>query len=219
MFSKLIVCAIVGLASLVAASDPTTPQRLRAKSNSTSLAYNGFYFGTYHQGAGLADATLLANASEALAGAFLNATANVTTSAYYLDFNTSISTGGSSVEYYHAQITGTGGYESMKLMTVNLAEAPSEGFSFDSQGRLAYQNSTDFAACEWTHLVRCLHRSLLIVAWISNCVLEVPFLRKYCTLAVWMRRYRVDQGRPILLNIQSRAQKQNRCFSHLDASH
>lgn len=153
MFSKLVICAIVGLASLVAASDPTTPQRLRAKSNSTSLAYNGFYFGTYHKGAGLADATLLANSSEALAGAFLNATANVTTSAYYLDFNTTISTGGSSVEYYHAQITGTGGYESMKLMTVSLAEPPSEGFSFDSQGRLAYQNSTDFAACEWTHAV------------------------------------------------------------------
>jgi len=152
MFSKLII-AIIGLAALVAASDPTTPQRLRAKSNSTSLAYNGFYFGSYHQGAGLADATLLANSSEALAGAFLNATANVTTSGYYLDFNNTINTGGSSVLYYHAQITGTGGYESMKLMTVSLAEEPSEGFSFDSQGRLAYQNSTDFAACEWTHTV------------------------------------------------------------------
>ena len=176
MFSKLFICAIVVLAALVAASDTTTPQRLRAKSNSTSLAYNGFYFATYHQGAGLADATLIANSSEALAGAFLNATANVTTSAYYLDFNTTISTGGSSVEYYHAQITGTGGYESMKLMTVNLAEAPSEGFSFDSQGRLTYQNSTDFAACEWTHAVCSLYKILLIAAWISNCVLEVPLL-------------------------------------------
>jgi hypothetical protein len=176
MFSKFIICALVGLASLVAASDPTTPQRLRAKFNSTSLAYNGFYFATYHQGAGLADATLIANASEALAGAFLNATANVTTSAYYLDFNTTISTGGSSVEYYAAQITGTGGYESMKLMTVNLASAPSEGFSFDSQGRLAYQNSTDFAACEWTHAVCLAFTQFLIVAWISNCLLEVSLL-------------------------------------------
>lgn len=155
MFSKLIVCAIVGLVSLVAASDPTTPQRLRAKSNSTSLAYNGFYFASYHEGAGFDDATLVANSSEALAGAFLNATANVTTSAYYLDFNTSISTGGSSVEYYHAQIAGSGGYDTLVLMTVNLAEAPSEGFSFDSQGRLAYQNSTAFAACDWTHAVLC----------------------------------------------------------------
>jgi hypothetical protein len=152
MLRQLFLCAILGLASFVAASDPTTPQRLRAKSNSTSLAYNGFYFATYHQGAGLADATLISNSSQALSGAFLNATANVTTSQYYLDFNTSISTGADSL-FYHAQITGTGGYESLKLMTVNIADAPTEGFTFDTQGRLAYQNTTNFAACEWTHLV------------------------------------------------------------------
>lgn len=153
MLRQLFVYAVLGLASLVAASDPSTPQRLRAKSNSTSLAYNGFYFATYHQGAGLADATLIANSSEALAGAFLNATANVTTDEYYLDFNTSISTGANSSLFYHAQITGTGGYESLKLMTVNIAEAPTGGFTFTSDGKLAYQNSTNFAACEWTHTV------------------------------------------------------------------
>src|SRR5271170_4598081 len=68
MFVKLISCALVGLASLVSASDPTTPQILRSRSNATSLAYNGFYLATYHQGAGFADTTLIVNASLALGG-------------------------------------------------------------------------------------------------------------------------------------------------------
>jgi hypothetical protein len=138
---------LVTLATLTGfayASDPTTPQHLRAKSNSTSLAYNG---------AGFADATLLANVSQALGGAFLNATANVTEFQYYLDFNTSLSTGASSSIFYHAQISSGGAYDSLSLLTVNVAEAPTSGFSFDDQGRLSWQNSTNFAACEWTHAV------------------------------------------------------------------
>ena len=84
----------------------------------------------------------------------MNATANVTVSQYYLDFNTSIA-GGSATGpiYYHAQFGGGGAYDSMLLLTVSLAEAPGEGFNFDSQGRLSYQNGTDWAACEWSHTV------------------------------------------------------------------
>ena len=138
----------------MSASDPTTPQVLRARSIATSLAYNGFYFATYHQGAGFADATLIANDSEALGGAFLNATANVTTDQYYLDFNTTISAGaGVPPIYYAAQIESEGGYNSMSLLTVNLAAPPVGGFTFDSEGRLAFQNGTDWAACEWVHAV------------------------------------------------------------------
>jgi hypothetical protein len=151
MFYTLIVSAFVGLASLVSASDPTTPQPLRARSNDTSL-YNGFYFASYHEGAGFADATLLANDSVALGGAFLNATANVTLNQYYLDFNTTVSAGTEQI-FYHAQISTGSGYDSLYLITVNLAEDPSPGWTFDAQGRLAWQNSTMFAACQWTHLV------------------------------------------------------------------
>jgi hypothetical protein len=163
------------LATFAFAGDFSAPQRLRARSNATSLAYNGFYFASYHQGAGLDDATLVSNVSNSLGGAFLNATANVTTEAYYLDFNTSISTGSNSSVFYHAQIVSEGGYNSMNLMTVNLAEPPTGGFSFDSQGRLAWEGTTDFAACEWIHAVFPT-LLLLIVAWISECVLEVSVL-------------------------------------------
>jgi hypothetical protein len=142
-------------------SDPTTPQRLRAKSNATSLAYNGFYFATYHQGAGFDDATLISTISEALGGAFLNATSDIARDGYYLDFNTTISAGTNSSFFYHAQITFDGGYSSLALMTANLAEAPVSGFTFDAEGRLAWQNSTGFAACEWTHAV-CFLRIVLI---------------------------------------------------------
>jgi hypothetical protein len=44
-------------------------------------------------------------------------------------------------------------YSSMNLLTMNLVEALDGEFSFDSEGRLGWQNSTDFAACEWTHTV------------------------------------------------------------------
>jgi hypothetical protein len=151
MLTLLITLAT--LTGIAYSSDPTTPQHLRAKSNSTSLAYNGFYFSSYHQGAGFADATLVSNISQALGGAFLNATANVTESQYYLNFNTSISTGASSSIFYHAQISSGGSYDSLSLLTVNLAEAPTSGFSFDDQGKLSWENSTNFAACEWTHAV------------------------------------------------------------------
>lgn len=171
MFVQLISCALVGLASLVSASDPTIPQLLRARSNDTSLAYNGFYFASYHQGAGFSDATLISNASQALGGAFLNATANVTTDQYYLDFNTSIATGATEL-FWHAQILNEGFYNSMSLLTVNLAEAPVGGFAFDSQGRLAFQNGTDWAACQWVHAVIVSLFTMLIVARISKRVLE-----------------------------------------------
>jgi hypothetical protein len=152
MIRQIVLFALVGLAALVTASDPTTPQKLRAKSNSTSLAYNGFYLSTYHQGAGFDDATLVANASLAIGGAFLNATANVTTSQYYLDFNTSISSGTDQI-FYHAQIQGFGSYSSVQTLTLNLAQAPEDGFTFDTQGRLSWQNQTNWAACEFDHTV------------------------------------------------------------------
>jgi hypothetical protein len=185
MFSQLIACALVGLASLVAASDPTTPQLLRARSNATSLAYNGFYLATYHEGAGFDDATLVANVSSALGGAFLNATANVTTDEYYLDFNTSIASTGASPIYYHAQISSGSAYDSLNILTLNLAQDPTPGFSFDDEGRLAWQNSTGWAACEWTHMV-CLFMILLIVGWISFCVLGVSCLCGCYSFAMWM---------------------------------
>ena len=166
MFVQLISCALIGVASLVSASDPTTPQLLRARSNDTSLAYNGFYISSYHQGAGFSDATLVSNVSQALGGAFLNATANVTLNEYYLDFNTTIATGTTEL-FWHAQIQSGGGYNSMSLLTVNLAEDPVGGFTFDSQGRLAWQNGTDWAACQWVHALRALFLMVLIVAWIS----------------------------------------------------
>ena len=182
--------ALVGLASLVAASDPTTPQRLRAKSNSTSLAYNGFYFATYHQGAGFDDATLISNASQALGGAFLNATSNPNSfEQYYLDFNTSIPAGNESL-FYHAQLQGFGGYSSLQMLTVNLAQAPEDGFSFDAEGRLAWQNVTSWAACEFIHTVpdfvlQIANRSLDILVFsgstqstlvLPHCLADVPRL-------------------------------------------
>ena len=55
---------------------------------------------------------------------------------------------------------------------MNLAEAPVGGFAFDSQGRLAFQNGTDWAACQWVHAVIVSLFTMLIVARISKRVLE-----------------------------------------------
>jgi hypothetical protein len=146
--------AFVGFACLVAASNSSIPELLRAKSNSTSLAYEGFYLATYHQGAGLADATLVNNASLALGGAFLNGTDNSTVSGNYLLFNTTITTGTSGpLIYYHANFLGLGAYSSLQQLTINLAEDPVSGFSFDAEGRLAWQNVTTWAACDFAHTV------------------------------------------------------------------
>jgi len=169
MFRQIIALAVTGLASLVFASDPTTPQLLRAKSNSTSLAYEGFYLATYHQGAGLADATLVSNLSNAIGGAFLNATDNTTISGYYLDFNTSIPIGTNGPPlYYHANFLGLGAYSSLQLLTINIAEAPVSGFTFDGEGRLAWQNATTWAACEFVHTAYTLMTS------ITNDSLDIP---------------------------------------------
>lgn len=151
MFSRL-TFLLLCLAAFTAAQDPTGAQLLRAKSNSTSLAYNGFYLSTYHQGAGFADATLVSNVSDSIGGAFLNATDDPSMGQYYLDFNTSIAAGNETF-YYHAQIVSGGGYNSMNLLTLHLAEAPTGQFSFDDQGRLAWENGTGWAACEWIHAV------------------------------------------------------------------
>jgi hypothetical protein len=144
------------IAAFASASDPKTPQLLLAVSNSSG--YAGLYLTTYDQGGGFNDAALTANRSRALGGAFLNATADVTKEKYYLDFNTTISACQGKFDIYHAQMHSDGQYSSMNLLTVNIVEAPDDGFSFDSAGRLGWQNSTDFAACEWTHAVRPLDR-------------------------------------------------------------
>jgi hypothetical protein len=153
MFSKFTTHVLLGLAAMVSAQNPAGAELLRAKSNSTSLAYNGFYLSTYHQGAGFADATLVANQSEAIGGAFLNATNDPNLGEYYLDFNTSIAAGNETI-YYSAQIYSGGGYNTMSIMTINLASGPQGGFDIDAEGRLSYENGTSWAACDWIHAVR-----------------------------------------------------------------
>ena len=144
---KFSVIEIVSLlTAVVHASDPMTPQQLRVVAvNSTGRTYEGFYMSTYHEGAGFADATIVYNASQALPGAFLNATSNVTLNHYYLNFNVSL--GG---YYYPAQLT-TKGYDTLGLMTINSAGAPSPGFDFNADGKLTWQNATTFAACDFIH--------------------------------------------------------------------
>jgi len=203
MLQKVLFAA-AALASLVAAqSNFSTPRYLRVKTiNSTNTVWEGYYLSTYHQGAGFADATLVANTTEALGGAFLNATANVTLDYWYLDFNTTIAAGNETI-YYSAQIQSTGGYNSMDLMTVNIAAAPIPGFSFDTQGRLAFENTTLFAACNWTHAVRLFISTLLTIVWLSFCVLAVSLLRRTGPVALQLCQHRAHKRRPILLEFIS----------------
>jgi hypothetical protein len=148
------------LTAFAAASDPTTPQRLRSKSYERD--YNGLYLSNYHTGAGSADATLSPHFLSALPGAFLNATADIATEHYYLDFNVTIATE-TGEAFYSAQVQVTEEYDSMYKLTVNAAQEPTPGFSFDSAGRLAWEDSTDFAACN------CTTQDVCPLSLIANC--------------------------------------------------
>jgi hypothetical protein len=159
MFARSLYTLSILIAS-AAASDFTTPQRLLSKSKES--AYNGLYFGSYHTGAGLADATIAPGLSYALPGAFLNATADVAIDQYYLDFNLTIATDKPGGTYYAAQVQFTETYDTMYKLTVSIAELPTPGFSFDKDGKLAWRGSTDFAACT------CVHPEVRLLSLIAN---------------------------------------------------
>jgi hypothetical protein len=153
-----ILSTLAILIAFAAASNPTTPQRLRSKSDQSG--YNGLYFASYRTGAGTADATLVPEFLSALPGAFLNATADIATEQYYLDFNVTIATE-TGLVFWSAQVQVTEEFDAMYKVTMNSGGYPTPGFLFDYAGKLAWSGSTDFTACACTSTLDVCHLSLI----------------------------------------------------------